>query len=220
MMRRVDLVPASYRQQRRQRQTLSAIVVVGVVLAVLLFGWWFLLGQQINDREEELASVRAANARLEEDIAELQRFADLEAEVQAKVAALQTVMVGDVNWPKVLTEVAVVVPGEIWFEQMIGSAGTTEGATTVGTETAPVRIADDTPVGRVTFTGRTLTMPGVAKWLIRQMSVKDFQAVWLNNAAFTEAGQTDATGPPVGDWEGTIELDSAALSNRFQQVTS
>jgi Tfp pilus assembly protein PilN len=218
MMRRVDLVPASYRERRRQRQTLFGIVVVGVVLAVLLFGWWFLLGQQINDKEEELASVRAANARLQEDINELQRFADLEAEVQAKVAALQTVMVGDVNWPKVLTEVAVVVPGEIWFQQMTGSAGTTEGATPVGTETAPVRIASDTPVGRVTFTGRTLTMPGVAKWLIRQMSVKDFQAVWLNSAAFTEAGSA-ATAVPVGDWESTIELDSTALSNRFQQVT-
>lgn len=219
MMRRVDLVPASYRLRQRQRQTLFAIVVGGVVLAVLLFGWWFLLGQQINDKEEELASVRASNARLQENIDELQRFADLEAEVQAKVAALQTVMVGDVNWPKVLTEVAVVVPGEIWFEQMSGSAGATEGATPVGTETAPVRLADDTPVGRVTFTGRTLSMPGVAKWLIRQMSVKDFQAVWLNNAVFSEAGQTDTGGPVVGDWESTIELDAAALSNRFQQVT-
>jgi Tfp pilus assembly protein PilN len=218
MMRRVDLVPASYRERRRQRQTLVAIVVVGVVLAVLLFGWWFLLGQQIDDREEELASVRAANSRLEDEIAELQRFADLEAEVQAKVAALQTVMIGDVNWPKVLTEVAVVVPGEIWFEQMAGSAGATEGATPVGTETAAVRVADDSPVGRVTFTGRTLTMPGVAKWLIRQMSVKDFQAVWLNNAAFTEVGQVGGA-PPVGDWESTIELDAASLSNRFQQVT-
>jgi Tfp pilus assembly protein PilN len=219
MMRRVDLVPASYRERRRQRQTLSAIVVVGVVLAVLLFGWWFLLGQQINDREEELASVRAANARLQEDIDELQRFADLEAEVQDKVSALQTVMAGDINWPKVLTEVALVVPGEIWFEQMSGSAGATEGASPVGTETAAVRIVDETPTGRLTFTGRTLSMPGVAKWLIRQMSVKDFQAIWLNNAAFTEEGNVDAAGVVVGDWESTLELGPEALSDRFQQVT-
>jgi Tfp pilus assembly protein PilN len=216
MMRRVDLVPASYRERRRQRQTLSAIVVVGVVIAVLMLGWWFLLGQQIKEKETELASVRAANSKLEEDIAELQRFADLEAEVQAKVTALQTVMVGDLNWPKLLTEVAVVVPGEVWLTEMTGSAGATEGATPVGTETAPVRIADDSAVGRVSFKGRSLSMPGVAKWLIRQMSVKDFQAVWLNSAAFSESG---VGGVPVADFDSTIELDTEALSDRFQQVT-
>lgn len=217
-MRRVDLVPESYRARRRQRQTLSAIVVVGAVLALLLFGYWFYLGQQIDDREAELADVRNRNAQLEADIAELQRFADLEAEVQTKVSALQTVFIGDVNWPKVLTEVALVVPGEIWFTELTGSAGATEGATPVGTETAPVRVGDDAPVGRITFTGRTLTMPGVAKWLIRQMSVKDFQAVWLNNAAFTESGQTGTGGPIVGDWDSTLELDQRSLSHRFEQV--
>ena len=219
MMRRVDLVPDSYRVRRRQRQTLSAIVVAGAVVALLLFGYWFFLGQQINDRRAELADVEATNDRLEADIAELQRFADLEAEVQAKVTALQTVFVGDVNWPKVLTEVALVVPGEIWFDEMSASAGATEGATPVGTETAPVRIADDAPIGRVTFKGKTLTMPGVAKWLIRQMSVKDFQAVWLNSAAFTEAGNTEG-GVITGDWDSTLELDSKALSHRFEQVTT
>jgi len=216
MMRRVDLVPASYRQRRRERQTLAGIVVVGVVLAVLLFGWWFLLGQQIDDRESELASVRARNAALEEDISELQRFADLEAEVNAKVTALQTVMAGDVNWPKVLTEVAVVLPGEIWLTELTGSAGATEGSTPVGTETAPVRVSNDAPVGRVAFKGRSLTMPGVAKWLIRQMSVEDFQAVWLTSAVFSE---TPIAGVPVADFDSTIELDAAALSERFQQVT-
>jgi Tfp pilus assembly protein PilN len=216
MMRRVDLVPASYREQRRQRQTLSGIIVIGVVIALLLFGWWFLLGQQINDQEAVLADVQARNARLEADIAELQRFADLEAEVNAKVTALQTVMVGDVNWPKVLTEVAVVLPGEVWLTEFTASAGATEGSTPVGTETAPVRVADDSPIGRVSFKGRSLTMPGVAKWLIRQMSVKDFQAVWLTTAAFTEGG---IGGVPVAEFDSTIELDAKALSNRFQQVT-
>jgi Tfp pilus assembly protein PilN len=219
MMRRVDLVPESYRARRRQRQTLSGIVVIGAVVALLLFGYWFYLGQQIDNRNEELANIQASNAVLEEQIAELQRFADLEAEVNAKLGALQTVFVGDVNWPKVLTEVALVVPGEIWFEEMTGSAGATEGSTPVGTETAPVRLADDTPIGRVQFQGKTLTMPGVAKWLIRQMSVKDFQAVWLNSAAFTEEANAAGTGPVVGEWDSTMELDSEALSHRFEQVT-
>ena len=219
MMRRVDLVPESYRARRRQRQTLSAIVVIGAVVALLLFGYWFYLGQQIDNKNEELQNIQAANAVLEQQIADLQRFADLESEVNAKLGALQTVFVGDVNWPQVLTEVALVVPGEIWFDEMTASAGATEGATPVGTETAPVRLADDAPIGRVSFKGKTLTMPGIAKWLIRQMSVKDFQAVWLNSAAFTEEVNAAGTGPAVGEWDSTLELDSKALSHRFEQVT-
>lgn len=212
MMRRIDLLPAAYAERRRQRRNLITILVGGLLVLLLLVGWWFYLGLQINDAEDELATVQSRNAQLEEDIAELQRFAELAAEVEAKRTALQTVFAGDVDWPAVLTEIAMVVPGEVWLTSLAASAGTTEGAAPVGTETAPVRIDEREPFGRIAFTGNSLTMPGVARWMIRLETVREFFAVYLNSATAAQ----DEAGVGIVSFDTTLELGRRAASRRFQ----
>ena len=113
-----------------------------------------MLGGKIKTEEDRLAEVQAANNALTAQIAELQQFADLDAEVQQKRTALQTVMNGDVDWPALLTELAMVVPSDVWLTNLTASAGATEGATQVGTEANPVRISDEPAVGRIQFTGK------------------------------------------------------------------
>jgi Tfp pilus assembly protein PilN len=214
-MRRIDLLPQRYAEQRRQRRNLGLVVVAGLVALLLLVGWWFLLGQQIGNAEDELAEVQATNAQLEAQIAELQRFAELEAEVQAKRQALQTVFAGDVDWPAILTEVAMVVPGEVWLTNLTASAGQTEGAAPVGTETAEVRISKGQPFGRIQFQGQSLSMPGIARWMLRLESVREFAAVYLNSAVKAEGGEDTAV--EIVTFDNTLELSNRAASGRFQR---
>lgn len=212
MMRRIDLLPAVYEERRRQRRNVASVFIAGLVVLLLLLGWVLFLNMQINDAENDLAEVQATNANLESQIAELQRFAELQAEVEAKRTALQTVFTGDVDWPALLTEIAMVVPGEVWLTNMTASAGTTEGASPVGTETASIRIDEQEPFGRIAFTGTSLSMPGVARWMIRLESVREFFAVYLNSAALTEEeGSVDTVA-----FDSTLELSDKAASRRFQ----
>lgn len=213
MMRRLELLPESYQAERRQRRNIASVVAAGVVVLAVLLGYWLLLGVRIASAERELARETARNEALQADIASLQRFAELEQEVAAKRAALVTVMKGDVDWPSVLTEIAMVIPGEVWLRSLTASAGTTEGATTVGTETAPVRINPEQPFGRMQFQGTSLSMSGVAKWMLRFGAVKEFDALWLNAASETELGE----GVPVVDFDATLELNDEASSRRFQE---
>lgn len=213
MMRRIDLLPSIYEERRRQRRNVASVFIAGLLVLLLLVGWWFFLGTQINDAEDELAQVQATNDQLTAQIAELQRFAELAAEVEAKRTALQTVFAGDVDWPALLTEVAMVIPGEVWLTNMVASAGSTEGATFVGTETAAVRIDPNEPFGRIAFTGTSLSMPGVAKWMIRLESVKEFFAVYLNNAT---AAEDEEAGLSTVTFDSTLELSDKASSGRFQ----
>lgn len=215
MMRRIDLLPASIAQAKRERQRVTVVVIAGMGVVLLLVLWWFSLGSKIKTEEQNLANAQATNQQLEAQIGELQEFALLEQELNAKRTALQTVFAGDVAWPSVMTELAMVVPGEVWLESLVAASGTTAG---VGTESAPIDIAPDVvAVGRITFTGKALTMPGVAKWLIRLGTSKSFFAAYLSNAS-------RGTGPDalstVVSFSSTTELGPKAASERFLMETA
>lgn len=213
MMRRVDLLPPAYLQRKKERNTLLLVAVAAIVVILILLGWWFWLGLQINDAEAELARVEQLNADLDAQIAELQRFVVLQNEVDQKRTALQTVMAGDVDWPGVLAEIAMVLPSEVWLTNLTGSAGQTEGASEAPTETSPIPISDLEPFGRIQFQGDSLSMPGVAKWMLRLESVDSFFATYLQNATAEEA----ETGQTTFSFQTSIELSDEAASGRFQQ---
>lgn len=213
MMRRIDLLPSVYEERRRQRRNVTSVLIAGAVIVLLLVGWWLFLGMQINEAKDDLAEVERRNAVLEDQIAELQRFAELAAEVDAKRTALQTVFAGDVDWPAIMTEIAMVIPGEVWLTNLEASAGITEGASPVGTETAEIRIANREPFGRMQFTGNSLSMPGVARWMLRLETVREFFAVYLNDAT---ADESETGGVGVVSFDNTLELSNRAASRRFQ----
>ncbi len=213
MMRRIDLLPPVYARRRRQRRNLGLVGLAGLVILLLLVGWWFYLGVQVDDAQDRLTDVETRNSQLQAQITELQRFAELAAEVEAKRTALQTVFAGDVDWPALMTELAMVVPGEVWLTNMTASAGQTEGAAPVGTETALVRIDPKEPFGRIAFNGTSLSMPGVAKWMLRLESVREFFAVYLNSA---RASEGDEAGVRLVTFDNTLELSNKAASQRFQ----
>lgn len=210
MMRRIDLLPESYAARQQERRSIAIVAVATLLVLLLLIVWWVSLGSQVTGAKTDLADAQERNARLQTQIAELQNFAALENEVQTKEGALQTVMSGDVDWPAILTEVAMVIPGEVWLTNLTTSAGTTEGAEQVGTETNAIRVSQDTPFGRIHFAGCSLAMPGVAKWLIRLETVKAFTAIWLNTATAPDS----ATTCPV-QFDSTLELGPKAGSERF-----
>jgi Tfp pilus assembly protein PilN len=212
-MRRMELLPASHLERRRQRRTVGLIVISGMVALVLVLGYWLVLGMRVADARDELAQAQERNASLQADIDSLQRFAELADEVQAKKTALASVMAGDVDWPGVLTEIAMVVPGEVWLTNLTASAGQTEGSAPVGTETAAVRINDKETFGRIQFQGRSLSMPGVAKWLVRLGTANEFEALWLNNATQSESTES----ADVVDFATTLELNDKTASDRFQE---
>jgi Tfp pilus assembly protein PilN len=217
MMYRFDLLPASYAKKAAERRKVGIVAIIGLGLAFSMLVWWFLLGGKINDAKTELATAEARNAGLQTQIAELRKYDELALEVQDKAGNLLMVFEGDVAWPSVLNEVAMVTPGEVWLESLTTSAGTTEGSAPVGTETAEIRVADDAAFGRIQFTGKSTTMTGVGKWMMRLASVKEFQAVWLNSATKTEA--TEQTVEYI-DFDSTIELNtkSSALLRELEDL--
>jgi Tfp pilus assembly protein PilN len=214
MMHRIELLPASYLESQRQRKALGLVIVAGLFIFLLLLVWWTKLGLDVGNAKDELAAAELKNASLQTEIDNLQQFANLQTEVLNKRGALITVMAGDVDWPVLMTEVAMAVPGEVWLDTLTASAGQTEGSTPVGTETAPIDISPEQPFGRIQFTGKSLSMPGVAKWLIHQEISKRFEAIFLNSATEADEGTRS-----IFDFDSTLELNNKAGSDRFTEQT-
>lgn len=212
MMRRIDLLPAAYVARKRERRTIALTLMGGMLVLLLLFGWWVFIRMSISDEKSRLEAAETQNSQLQAQIDELQEYALLQAEVEAKRFALTRVMTGDIRWPAILTEIAMAVPNEVQLQSINGSTVTAEGGAPVGTETAAVRIDPATPQGRLQFTGESRTMPGVARWLSRLGTVEAFTATWLNSATGNMEGEqlTSVT------FDSTLELGEPALSNRFQ----
>jgi Tfp pilus assembly protein PilN len=211
MMRQIDLLPESYARRLRERRAVAAVVVAGSVVVLLLFVWFVALTVQVSHAREELAAAQERNRRLESQISSLQKFAQLQSQIQTEKSSLATVMAGDIDWTALLTEIASATPGDISLATLTASAGVTEGATQVGTETNAIRISSGQPVGRVAFTGNASSMNAVDKWLRSLATVKNFHAIWLNNAT---GGQ--ATGAAAAAFDSTLELGPKILSGRFQ----
>lgn len=212
MMRRIDLLPVAYVQRRKERRNITLVVLAGLFVALLLLVWYFILRGQISDARTELANVQSRNQVLEGQIAELQRFALLDAEVKAKRTALQTVFAGDIDWPSVMTSIAMVTPGEVWLNglEATGSAPTDAAVAPSG----GIALTQKVTVGRLSFTANSAScMPGVAKWLVRMTSVEEFDAAWIGSA--TEADSRPGCEPPV-TFDSTLELNEKALSHRFE----
>jgi Tfp pilus assembly protein PilN len=210
MMRRIDLLPESYAARQTERRSIAMVVIATLLVILLLIVWFLYLGTKVTGAQNDLAAAQQENARLQQDIDRLQNFAELQLEVQTKTAALRAVMTGDIDWPAIMTEIAMVIPGEVWLTNLSTSAGNTEGAEQVPTETNPIRVSQNPAFGRIHFAGCSLTMPGVAKWLIRLNTVKEFTAVWLNTATAPDA----ATTCPV-QFDSTLEMGQRASSERF-----
>lgn len=212
MMRRIDLLPVAYVARRQERRNITFIMLAGLFVVLLLIVWYFLLRGQISTAKTELADIQSRNQVLEGQIAELQRFAELDAEVKAKRTALQTVFAGDIDWPSVMTSIAMVTPGEVWLEGLQAAGSASAEAPPQAVTEFP--LTQKATVGRLSFTANSAScMPGVAKWLVRMASVEEFDAAWIGSA--TEPDTRPGCEPPVV-FDSTLELNEKALSRRFE----
>jgi Tfp pilus assembly protein PilN len=212
MMRRIDLLPSAYAEKRRERRNIGLVMLAGLAVLALLLFYWVILGTRVNDKQEELAAIEATNTSLQNQIAELQNFQALSDELDAKQASLLQVTALDVDWPAVLTEIALVAPPDVWLTQLTGSRLGSEGETPVATETAEIRITKNQPAGRIAFAGRALDMPDVATWLLRLKDVRGATAIYLNNAL-----EEELEGQEVITFDSSVELTQKVLSNRFAE---
>jgi len=181
---RINLLPPEKMKKKGARAPSGKsywwlLVVLPLIVVVAMGIWYFSLNSQLKSAENDLAAAKteladwqAKNQALQQYKARQEEIASIE---QVAVKALQ----GRVYWARILNEIAIMCPKDIWITSL---TGTSSGGTT----------------GTVTFEASALQCPNrwfpgyyypyypdykpVANWLERMAQITEFQRVWLSSA--------------------------------------
>jgi Tfp pilus assembly protein PilN len=176
----VNLLPPELRQRQAVRRTTTLVAALGAAVIALIVVFFFFQNMRLSSAKDELAEQQQTNEQLGSQIAELQPFADLQAELAAKQRLVDTLYMNEVSWASVLLDVSRVIPDESYLTNLAGQIIAVTG-TQVGA--APVEGVTSTLIGNVTFSGVARETRTIASWLTRLEQVRGWVNPWVNNAA-------------------------------------
>ena len=188
-MRAVNLLPIDVRVGRRRPPAAPLAVAAAGVLAASLLTMAFLSANgRVDEREQELTA-------LERELETTRRAAKpkpaqsgLAAEREQRFTALNDAMTKRLAWDRILRELSLVVPDDVWLSSLTAGGGSAAGTT--ATTTDPATTAAQT----LTFNGFTYTQESVARLLTRLDLAPDLANVKLQKSSVTEVGSQQIYG--------------------------
>jgi Tfp pilus assembly protein PilN len=201
----VNLLPPELRQRQAVRRTTSLVVLGGVGLLVLIGAFYLFQNQRLAGVEDDLAAQNDVNAQLQTQIAELQQFADLQAELAGKQALVQTLYVNEVSWSGALLDISRVIPDASYLTNMSGQI-----AAAVAGAAPPAGPTDGTLIGSMSFTGVAGGTDVIATWLTRLEQIQGWVNPWVSSA------QEDRPRSGVYQFTSGLDLSGAAATDRGQ----
>src|SRR5918992_3619973 len=177
-MRAVNLLPRDD-ARAKSRQTKNPVLLGGVIATVaataILAAAFLTVSAGVADKQERLDAAQA-----ELDATPVPPPADnsanaLQQERSQRVVALSTALAKRVAWDRILRELSLVLPEDVWLSTLSAKAPTA---------------AADAPAG-FTITGKTYSHDGVARLLARLAVVPHLSGVQLQHSSVTpsEAGR-------------------------------
>jgi hypothetical protein len=225
---RIDLLPPGVRELRvvrRQRTGIGA----GFLLLLALLGLWYVLEhRQLTQTRQEADEQRAVATGLRARRAQLQPFADLEAQIVAADQLRAQVYSSEIRFSGVMKDISAIVPDDVWLTSMDvafsdGSTEKTAGANasaqagTGATGATPGSPGAGGPVASITFGGAGLGHVDVGGFLraLARGPKKGSQTVYLN-PYFSTSQKSDTSGEETVTFSATVDLSAAAYSGRYQ----
>jgi Tfp pilus assembly protein PilN len=194
-MRPINLLPPEQARAAKARRGSAMVVLLFVVFLVGLAGLWFMKSQSLAAAVENVDNERAANARLENDIAALSDAADALNRYESRSVQLTESLAVDLDWGRFMNDLGRVLPPRTWVTSLSASAAPPDPAAT-GTPT----------YGSVTFGGTAFDYPDASTWF-RTLDSTEWPAVggaWV--ASITQA--------EIADFPTVVFSSSASLTEQ------
>jgi Tfp pilus assembly protein PilN len=206
----VNLLPPELRERQAIRRTTSLVAAAGLAALALIGIFYFFQVQRLSETQSDLDAQQSRNAKLESQIASLQEFADLQAELASKEALLGEIFVNEVSWSSALLDVSRIIPDASYLTNLTGQIT----PTVVGeVATEPTGGTPETLlIGNMTFAGVANQTETIATWITRLEEVQGWVNAWVNSA------QEDAPFSRIYTFSNGLDLTQEAATARGQGV--
>jgi Tfp pilus assembly protein PilN len=207
----VNLLPSELRERQAIRRTTSLVVAAGLAVLALIGIFYVFQVQRLSQVQSDLEAQQSRNAQLGTQIASLQEFADLQAELASKEALVGEIFVNEVSWSSALLDVSRVIPDASYLTNLTGQIT----PTVVGeVATEPTGGTPETTlIGNMTFAGVANQTETIATWITRLEEVQGWVNAWVNSA------QEDAPFSRIYTFSNGLDLTQEAATARGQGVT-
>ncbi len=160
--RRISLLPREVSIVRTQRrQAIGVAAAVFALFVVLMLLWAGRAAQVSDERDKALASEQQV-ARLREERARLGDTTAVEADLAQRQAQVRAVLADDVAWTRLFTEIATVIPNDVWLTNFTGQ------------KAAP---------GSINVQANGFDQTSTARWLQRVGDLKSLSGLWVPTSA-------------------------------------
>ena len=186
LMRAFDLMPKEEAREKGTRLGLAkiAIALLGLVLLAGLAAAYLYAGAGVMSKQGELDDLRAKLAELEVPAEEPEAAPALAGEGQARTTALSAALAIRIAWDRILREVSLVVPEDVWLTQLSAS---TPNAVPGGAAAAPAATTGSASPNSLSAVGFARSQESVALFLSRLESIPELTTVQLQASTRTES---------------------------------
>ena len=186
LMRAFDLMPKEEAREKGTRLGLAkiAIALLGLVLLAGLAAAYLYAGAGVMSKQGELDDLRAKLAELEVPAEEPEAAPALAGEGQARTTALSAALAIRIAWDRILREVSLVVPEDVWLTQLSAS---TPNAVPGGAAAAPAATTGSASPNSLSAVGFARSQAGGALFLSRLESIPELTTVQLQASTRTES---------------------------------
>jgi type IV pilus assembly protein PilM len=186
-LRRITLLPGEVAVAAEQRRQLTLILSAVAGLFAILLLLWVIRGMQVNREKDKAEQAEARVQQLQAQVDQLQDFTALQTDLRNRQAAAQAVLADDIEWTRLLQDVAVAIPNDVWLTSFAGIKGAPSTAT---------------------FSAMGFDQTSTARWLLRIGDLSSFTGLWVPSS-------TKAPGPGgLVTFTSSANLTDAARSNR------
>jgi Tfp pilus assembly protein PilN len=199
-MIRINLVPPEIAEKRRDEQRWKWVWLGAGIVVFALVLFYSVMSFSVIGKQAEVASIKQQADSLRAQTTRFQIFQQKQADLSTRASALASASQGRVDWARLLNELGLVVPTDIYLTAFNGSeppAGQSGGTVSM----SGVAVAGDT-AGK--------GYKEVAKTLVRLADLQQLDSIWLNNAAtaVNASAASTATVAPTVSFDLTAKISS------------
>jgi Tfp pilus assembly protein PilN len=221
-VRPVNLIPPEERRgDTAPARTGPVAYVLVAVLAVALLAVtaMVLTSNKISDRKSEKASLESQVSQVQAEATRLQSFTDFASLQQARQQTVSTLAQSRFDWERVLRELAIVIPDDVWLTSVSASVSPGDGSGTSTSSASSASLPDDVQGPSLQIAGCASSHETVAEFLA---ALRDIDGV--TRASVLSSDRPDTSGAAPTDSSGATGTTGACsarkLASEFQIVAA